>query len=91
MLWLKNKKHRAGAALALALMVMIIMEALPSGNICAAPAEKGYSCDSPVLAWWGTLYPGFCFSGETEKGDKMKTSLWFVEFLCGLAKEKVWC
>lgn len=46
----------------------------------AAPGmEQNFT---PVCAWWGTIYPKFCFS-ERKKG-RVKISFW-------LAKALKWC
>lgn len=84
MFCLKNKKHRAGAALAIALLASLLIESVPARSLNTPPAAEDSLYQSPVLAWWGTLYPGFCFSEKPEKGKKIKTVFWIVEFLEGV-------
>ena len=51
MKWLKDKRQR----LAVSLLAGFLAAALMAGGI-GRPAGSG------TLAWWGTIYPGFCFS-----------------------------
>lgn len=69
MRWLKERKYRIWISLAAGLAGIIVMTAVPG--------------DSLLTAWWGTLYPKFCFS-ETSSGSEVKISFW-------LAKVLGWC
>lgn len=80
-----NKKHRICLSIAAAMAA--------TGIIAAAPhMEKP---DVPLMAWWGTIYPGFCFSevpqeetkeiaeSELEHPDEVqfRTSFWVADFI----------
>lgn len=78
---LRQKKHRillsAGAGM--------LAAALCAGNSIEEPAR-------PVQAWWGVMYPGFCFArpvsdgGEEDQKDgennrDIKISFWLAKAL----------
>ena len=74
--WLRNKKHRLLVSLCAGMLFAILM----TGG-AKLPEERG------SLAWWGTLYPQFCF-GEKEEGIKekeesprLKISFWLARVL----------
>ena len=98
MRWLKERKYRIWISLAAGLVGIIVMTAVPEtgGRVfCVerqgvsdrmSAAEQTESIDtgaSMLTAWWGTLYPKFCFS-ETASGSEVKISFW-------LAKVLGWC
>lgn len=79
MKWLKDKRQR----LAVSLLAGFLAAALMAGEI-GRPAGSG------TLAWWGTIYPGFCFSEkkrvesareEKDTVPKVKISFWLAQAL----------
>lgn len=83
----KNKKLRRKLSFVLfvAAVGVLMMRAMPgmSGKI-AKIAERRQE-QTAVTAWWGTLYPQFCFSQfpEENKGQKddIKISFWLAQAL----------
>lgn len=79
--FMKNKKKRLLFSLAVSLAAVSIS--------AFSPREPG---DGYALAWWGTLYPRFCFSAPVREEEsrtedtreKVKISFW-------LAKAFDWC
>lgn len=41
------------------------------------------SCQPQFYAWWGTLYPEFCFEkgGDTDESQSVKLSFWLAKAL----------
>lgn len=73
---LKNKKHRFYIALAAAGLAFFLAAAFPAEHL---PEP---SAGTPALAWWGSIYPEFCFAEKPEEeGVKIKTSFWLVELI----------
>mgnify|MGYP007091035385 FL=1 len=80
----KNRKLRRKLSFVLfvAAVGVLMMRAMPgmSGKITKI-AER----QAAVTAWWGTLYPKFCFSQfpEENKGQKddIKISFWLAQAL----------
>lgn len=78
---MKNKKNCLLFSLAVSLAAVSIS--------AFSPREPG---DGYALAWWGTLYPRFCFSAPVREEEsrtedireKVKISFW-------LAKAFDWC
>lgn len=78
---MKNKKNRLLFSLAVSLAAVSIS--------AFSSREPG---DGYALAWWGTLYPRFCFSAPVREEEsrtedireKVKISFW-------LAKAFDWC
>ena len=72
MKWIQDWKRRGVLALAVSFMAAFLL------NPCEAEKMP------PALAWWGILYPRYCFS-ETEtngnQGEKPELSLWVAEAL----------
>ena len=98
MKWLKERKYRIWISLAAGLAGVTVMSvALQMGGRVFGTERQGVSDgmgvteqsgsmdtgDSMLTAWWGTLYPKFCFS-ETSSGSEVKISFW-------LAKVMGWC
>lgn len=98
MRWLKERKYRIWISLAAGFAWIIVMTAVPGTGervffakrqgVCdqmkaAEQTESMDTGDSMLTAWWGTLYPKFCFS-ETSSGSEVKISFW-------LAKVLGWC
>lgn len=94
--WIKNKKHRFCIAILAALAAMV----LPCGGSAGQQPDKFKVREEtgqpalmeqqpPVLAWWGTLYPKFCFAdipdSDREAPDsekpKIKITFWLARFL----------
>lgn len=82
----KNKKLRRKLSFVLFVAAVgVLMRAMPgmSGKI-AKIAERRQE-QTAVTAWWGTLYPKFCFSQfpEENKGQKddIKISFWLAQAL----------
>ena len=81
----KNKKLRRKLSFVLLVAAVVMMRAMPgmSGKI-AKIAERRQE-QTAVTAWWGTLYPKFCFSQfpEENKGQKddIKISFWLAQAL----------
>lgn len=83
MRWLKNRGNRLLVSLLAGLAGAVLLAGMP------AVKEPG-----GMMAWWGTMYPKFCFAQMPEdegegaaqenedgtQGREMKTSLWIVEF-----------
>lgn len=67
--WLKNKKNR----LAVSLFAAMAAAVLVAGGIRDG-AHTG------VMAWWGTMYPEFCFAREEEDSPR-KIGFWLAEVL----------
>lgn len=99
MRWLKERKYRIWISLAAGFVGVIVMSVAPQmggrvfgtegqtvsdkmGIIMEQP-ESMDTGNSMLTAWWGTLYPKFCFS-ETSSGSEVKISFW-------LAKVLGWC
>lgn len=73
---MKDRKQR----MAVSLLAGMVAAVLAAGG----PAVK----TEGVLAWWGTLYPQFCFSRiqketeqEKDRRPKTKLSLWLAQAL----------
>ena len=81
----KIKKKTVVCSVRGQLLVFVMMRAMPgmSGKI-AKIAERRQE-QAAVTAWWGTLYPKFCFSQfpEENKGQKddIKISFWLAQAL----------
>lgn len=72
MQWFYRKKRWTAAVL----LAVLALTAVPENKGGGMPAEK-----SPALtAWWGTLYPKFCFA-RGEAGRKVKLSFRLAELL----------
>lgn len=78
MKWFYNKRRIGMSALAGMLAAMIL-----SGALQYDPGQK-------VLAWWGVMYPEFCFAEkqeepikekDREKHPRVKISFWLAKAL----------
>lgn len=67
--WMKDRKNR------LTVSVLAAMAAAALVADCIRIPEF-----SPAAAWWGTLYPEFCYAEEKEDGSP-KISFWLAEVL----------
>lgn len=73
--YIRNKKNR--------LLLSVLIAALAAFLTVSAPNVSG---KQSVLAWWGTLYPEFCFV-KTEDSDDIsprshvKISFWLAKAL----------
>lgn len=82
----RNKKHRICLSIAAAMAATGITAAVPH-------MEKP---DVPLMAWWGTIYPRFCFSEVTQEEEtkeaseserehpdevQFRTSFWVEDFI----------
>lgn len=66
---LKNKKNKLWISLAAAFFLTV---------------SSGRNLNAPALAWWGTMYPQFCFaekSVEDTEGREVKISFWLAKHL----------
>lgn len=67
--WLKNRKNR---------LLVSILAAMAAAILVAG--GTGYGHGSRPLAWWGTMYPEFCFAGGKEE-ESRKIGFWLAEVL----------
>lgn len=71
MLCLRKNKYHIAAALLTAVLL--------------CPGSENFNKTSNLLAWWGTIYPQFCFmeAPKTENGQKAEPRFhfWIVETL----------
>ena len=71
MLCLRKNKYHIAAALLTAVLL--------------CPGSENFNKTSNLLAWWGTIYPQFCFmeAPRTENGQKAEPRFhfWFAETL----------
>lgn len=63
--WIKKRTNR----LLISIMIAFAAVFLAAGNPFSARLE------TPVTAWWGTMYPGFCFSEKPEEACFFEDSL----------------
>lgn len=81
--YLKSKKHRFYIALVAAMLTALLAAALPAERLSEPHAG------TPALAWWGSMYPEFCFAEKPEEeGVKIKTSFWLAELIKGMTAQK---
>lgn len=78
---MKKKRYRLFVSLTVAMVVTVMSSAGVSGN---ETETLRASAQAPVcLAWWGTLYPEFCFSGtdrgKTADAPERKISFWLAK------------
>lgn len=73
---MRNRKHRLYTAIAAGLAGAILMSSTPE-KVSVPPPQKKEAAQA--YAWWGCLYPKFCFSGE--RRGKVKISLWLAQAL----------
>lgn len=59
--WIKNRINRFFISIIIALTAAFLM----AGNTYSAAFKH------PVTAWWGTMYPGFCFSEQPGKTSSL--------------------
>lgn len=72
--WLQDKKKRLILSAAAGMAVCMLSGANTADPVAARANAPGY------MAWWGTLYPKFCFSEKGETGEA-KISFWLAELL----------
>ena len=74
MLCLRKNKYHIAAALLTAVLL--------------CPGSENFNKTSNLLAWWGTIYPQFCFmeAPKTENGQKAEPRFhfWIVDTLNAL-------
>ncbi|MDO4307683.1 MAG: hypothetical protein Q4C77_12675 [Eubacteriales bacterium] len=81
MTYLRNKKNRVLLSILAAIAATLLTLSVPH-------TQK----KPDVLAWWGTIYPEFCFSGAEDLSDKelygnpkelprVKISFWLAKAL----------
>jgi len=73
MIWLRNKKNR----LWISLLAGMLCTTLLAGN---PEITESLPRKQALTAWWGTLYPGFCFA-QRKPGTKLKISFKLAELL----------
>ena len=64
---LRNRKHRVQASILAGMLALALL-----GGSVPGPHTPG------VMAWWGSLYPQFCFS---QTDQKPKISFWLAKAL----------
>ncbi|MDC7289090.1 hypothetical protein NXH76_14870 [Blautia schinkii] len=65
MRWLKNRGNRLMVALLAGLAGAVLLAGMPGlPGMMAAVKEPG-----GMMAWWGTMYPKFCFA-EVQEDDE---------------------
>lgn len=64
---LGNRKHRVQASILAGMLALALL-----GGSVPGPHTPG------VMAWWGSLYPQFCFS---QTDQKTKISFWLAKAL----------
>lgn len=67
--WLRDRKNR---------LTVSILAAMAAAVLVAGGVR--YSEYTGMTAWWGTMYPEFCFA-EGEKDCPRKISFWLAEVL----------
>lgn len=76
---LRNTRRRIVLALITALVLTIAVPVTQKVDLVEKPHTEA------VMAWWGTMYPDFCFSEKPEsahkKGKKVKISFWLAKHL----------
>ena len=82
----KNKKLRRKLSFVLLVAAVgVMMRAMPGMSGKIAKIAESRQEQAAVTAWWGTLYPKFCFSQfpEENKGQKddIKISFWLAQAL----------
>lgn len=82
MKWLKYRKNKIAVSLAAGMAAMLLVSAVPESteaetgkNQLFLPGQE--SCEN-IYAWWGTMYPKFCFS---RKQGEVKISFWLAKVL----------
>lgn len=85
MKWLKERKYRIWVSLVAGAAGVLVMTVIPGMEGHGFFADCCAADERPLMtsAWWGTMYPKFCFS-ETSPGSEVKISFW-------LAKVLGWC
>lgn len=72
MKWLRNVKNR--------ILVSVIVGIL-SCILILGSDSPGNTEERMPLAWWGILYPKYCFMQMEEKVEEKKISFWFAKTL----------
>ena len=76
---IEKVKRRLMAALAAGLAGVILFCTVPEKIQCFAQNKAD---QAKITAWWGTIYPRFCFSSaEENNGEKLKISFWLAQAL----------
>lgn len=85
--WLRDRKNRAAVSAAAGMLACI----LALGGTGGAKGIDSPGAEPPALCWWGSLYPGFCFSEKPEeirkeeektgKTARPKPSFWLAQVL----------
>lgn len=79
MKWFHDKRKRMGISVLAGMLAAIIL----SGALQYDPEQK-------ILAWWGVMYPEFCFAEkqtehtdekDKEKQPRVKVSFWLAKAL----------
>ena len=79
MLCLRKNKYHIAAALLTAVLL--------------CPCSENFNKTSNLLAWWGTIYPQFCFmeAPRTENGQKAEPRFQRFDVVQALAPPLLWC
>ena len=83
----KNKKLRRKLSFVLfvAAVGVLMMRAMPGMPARVYKIVENRQEQTAVTAWWGTLYPKFCFSQlpteDKGKKDDIKISFWLAQAL----------
>lgn len=73
MTWLRNRNKRLWVSLLAGVLCTALLAGEPE---MTEPRQR----EPALTAWWGTLYPGFCFA-QRKPGAKLKISFKLAELL----------
>lgn len=72
--WLRKRRNKWMLSIITGLLLVSL------SNVNVKEFQSRYTEKPQIVAWWGTLYPDFCFAeGVKEKG--WETKFWLKEFL----------
>ena len=75
----KKRQRRLVLSLAAGLVGASLVNAVPEST---EYTENIYREQAQITAWWGSLYPKFCFAEKPENTkEKVKISFWLAQVL----------
>ena len=75
----KKRQRRLVLSLAAGLVGTFLVNAVPERT---EYTENIYREQAQITAWWGSLYPKFCFAEKPENTkEKVKISFWLAQVL----------
>lgn len=75
----KKRQRRLVLSLAAGLVGAFLVNAVPERT---EYTENIYREQAQITAWWGSLYPKFCFAEKPENiKEKVKISFWLAQVL----------